>query len=73
LLPDEPFRFGPKHIPLFHAFPAMPAVRAGRVHCIDGKWLSWYGPRMAEALPALTRVILGDPGAPGGRMAGTRS
>jgi ABC-type Fe3+-hydroxamate transport system substrate-binding protein len=73
LLPDEPFRFGPKHVPLFRAFPAMPAVRAGRVHCIDGKWLSWYGPRMAEALPALTRVILGDPRAPGGRMAGTRS
>ncbi len=73
LLPDEPFRFGPKHTPLFQAFPAMPAVRAGRVYCIDGKWISWYGPRMAEALPALTRVILGDTSAAEGRTAGTRS
>lgn len=73
LLPDEPFRFGPKHIPLFEAFPAMPAVQAGRVYCIDGKWISWYGPRMAEALPALTRLILGDTGAAGGRTAGTGS
>lgn len=73
LLPDEPFRFGPKHIPLFEAFPAMPAVQAGRVYCIDGKWISWYGPRMAEALPALTRVILGDTGAAEGRTAGTGS
>jgi ABC-type Fe3+-hydroxamate transport system substrate-binding protein len=72
LLPDEPFRFGPKHIPLFHAFPAMPAVRDGRVYCIDGKWISWYGPRMAESLPALTRLILGGPEAPGERAAGTR-
>jgi len=73
LLPDEPFRFGPKHIPLFQAFPALPAVRAGRVYCIDGKWISWYGPRMAEALPALTRMILGDTGVVGGRTAGTGS
>ena len=73
LLPDEPFRFGPKHTPLFRAFPAMPAVRAGRVYCIDGKWISWYGPRMAGALPALTRVILGDTSAAEGRTAGTRS
>jgi len=73
LLPDEPVRFGPKHTPLFRAFPAMPAVRAGRVYCIDGKWISRYGPRMAEALPALTRVILGDTGAAEGRTAGTRS
>lgn len=71
LLPDEPFRFGPRHVPLFQAFPGMPAVRGGRVRCIDGKWISWYGPRMAEALPALTRVILGDPAAPDGRGAGT--
>lgn len=69
LLPDEPFRFAPKHIPLFHAFPGIPAVREGRVHCIDGKWISWYGPRMAEALPALTRLILGEPEGSGRRAA----
>lgn len=69
LLPDEPFRFAPKHIPLFHAFPGIPALRNGRIHCIDGKWISWYGPRMVEALPALTRLILGEPEALGGRTA----
>lgn len=69
LLPDEPFRFAPKHIPLFHAFPGIPAVRDGRVYCIDGKWISWYGPRMAEALPALTRLILGEAEAPAHRTA----
>jgi ABC-type hemin transport system substrate-binding protein len=31
----------------------MPAVRDQRIHLVDGKLLSWYGPRIAEALATL--------------------
>jgi len=53
LLPDEPFPFGKKHLEDFHAFPDVPAVRAGRVCFLDGKVLSWYGPRIADSLRTL--------------------
>lgn len=53
LLPDEPYRFRAVHRSDFDAFPAIPAVAAGRVHFVDGKLLSWYGPRIAEALERL--------------------
>jgi len=28
-------------------------VRDGQIHLVDGKLLSWYGPRIAEALEVL--------------------
>jgi hypothetical protein len=34
-------------------------VREGRVHLIDGKLATWYGPRIAEALRALPALIAG--------------
>jgi len=43
LLPDEPFRFRPKHVAEF-------ARCQARVHLVDGKPFSWHGPRIAEAL-----------------------
>ena len=58
LLPDEPFPFGEKHLKDFHAFPDVPAVCAGRVILLDGKVLSWYGPRIAESLKILTSTVL---------------
>lgn len=36
---------------------ALPAVRAGRLHAVDGTNLHRYGPRMVGALEALARVI----------------
>lgn len=57
LLPDEPYPFGEKHLPDFRAFPDVPAVRGGRVHCLDGKVLSWYGPRIPHSLRALGSLL----------------
>lgn len=56
LLPDEPYRFGPQHIPEFAA------VAPARV--IDGKLLWWYGPRIADSLRALKAILRGA--SPGG-------
>ncbi len=58
LLPDEPFPFGEKHLAEFHALEDAPAVRAGRLHLLDGKVLSWYGPRISESLHTLIRLLL---------------
>jgi ABC-type Fe3+-hydroxamate transport system substrate-binding protein len=57
LLPDEPFPFGEKHLDDFRAFPEVPAVRTGRVDFLDGKILSWYGPRIAESLGTLAGIL----------------
>jgi len=61
LLPDEPFPFGEKHLADFRAFPGVPAVRNGRMHFLDGKILSWYGPRIPRSLRVL-RETLAAPG-----------
>jgi ABC-type Fe3+-hydroxamate transport system substrate-binding protein len=53
LLPDEPYRFRHAHQADFAPYPDLPAVRDGRMHLVDGKLLSWYGPRIAEALQVL--------------------
>lgn len=57
LLPDEPYRFRRSHIADFSGEPAMPALRDGRVHLVDGKLLSWYGPRIARALAELPSLL----------------
>ena len=59
LLPDEPFRFTKKHLPDFEVHPDIPAVSARRIHFLDGKLVTWHGPRIGEALqtiPALLRA-----------------
>lgn len=58
LLPDEPFPFEEKHLAELHALGDVPAVRAGRLHLLDGKVLSWYGPRIAASLRTLSRLLL---------------
>ncbi|HKW95375.1 MAG TPA: cobalamin-binding protein [Methylomirabilota bacterium] len=57
LLPDEPYRFRQVHQADFAPYPDLPAVRDGRVHLVDGKLLSWYGPRIAEALRVLPPLL----------------
>jgi ABC-type hemin transport system substrate-binding protein len=59
LLPDEPYAFGAQDAAELRRLP-LPAARNGRIHLIDGTWVSWYGPRIARALPAL-RHLLADP------------
>ncbi len=57
LLPDEPYRFRQVHQADFAPYPDLPAVRDGRLHLVDGKLLSWYGPRIAEALRVLPPLL----------------
>src|SRR2546427_671596 len=50
---------GRAHLRDFDASPAVPAVRDGRVHLVDGKPFSWHGPRLAEALTKLPDLLAG--------------
>jgi ABC-type Fe3+-hydroxamate transport system substrate-binding protein len=62
LLPDEPYRFGPKHVPEISAFGEVSAVRDGRIYLLEGKHLCWYGPRTAGSLRYVSGLI-GEGGA----------
>lgn len=57
LLPDEPYRFRKIHAQDFAPYQDVPAVRDGRIHLLDGKLLSWYGPRIGEALQTLPSLL----------------
>lgn len=58
ILPDEPYRFLPRHMKDFEPFEhAIPALRAGRSHFVDGKLLSWYGPRIGESLRTIRSLL----------------
>ena len=59
LLPDEPYRFRRPHMADFAPFREIPAVRDGRIHLVDGKLLSWYGPRIERALAVLPGLLAG--------------
>ena len=59
LLPSEPYPFAAKHLPEITAHETMPAVRNGRVHLIDGQWITWYGPRIAPSLRAVAALFDG--------------
>jgi ABC-type Fe3+-hydroxamate transport system substrate-binding protein len=60
LLPDEPYRFRRVHQEDFAALGDVPAVREGRIHLVDGKLASWYGPRIADALRVLPGLLAGS-------------
>lgn len=60
LLPDEPYPFAAKHLPEITASRDTPAVRAGRVHLVDGQFVTWYGPRIAPALMAISALFSGE-------------
>jgi ABC-type Fe3+-hydroxamate transport system substrate-binding protein len=63
LLPDEPYRFRAAHLADFAALADVPAVRSRRIHLVDGKLLSWYGPRIGESLERLPALLGGAPAA----------
>lgn len=50
LLPDEPFRFGKRHVP-----EVIEWVPNARTYLVDGKLMCWYGPR----IPAAIRMLRG--------------
>jgi len=49
ILPDEPFPFGADHAAYYG--------QIAPVELIDGKLLWWYGPRMPEAIKALSALL----------------
>jgi ABC-type Fe3+-hydroxamate transport system substrate-binding protein len=57
VLPDEPFRFRRSHLDDFAPYADVPAVRARRIHLVDGKPFSWHGPRVGEALCTLPSLF----------------
>ena len=57
LLPSEPYPFAEKHLPEILSHAEMPAVARGRVHLIDGQWITWYGPRIAPSLRAVAALF----------------
>jgi len=56
LLPDEPYSFGPADARELGRLP-VPAARTGRIHLIDGTLVSWYGPRIREAVETLCGLL----------------
>lgn len=56
LLPDEPYPFSAEDLPEFYALD-VPAAREDRIFLVDGKLLTWYGPRMAGSLTQLAAIF----------------
>jgi ABC-type Fe3+-hydroxamate transport system substrate-binding protein len=59
LLPDEPYAFGVEHALALRALP-VPASASGRIHCVDGTLLTWYGPRIRRAIELLRSLLFPD-------------
>jgi ABC-type Fe3+-hydroxamate transport system substrate-binding protein len=57
LLPSEPYRFTKRHKADFRAFAEVTAVQNGHIFLIDGRMLTWYGPRIARSLSEVKRLI----------------
>jgi len=57
LLPSEPYRFHQRHQADFAAFPQVAAVSRGNVLLVDGRMLSWYGPRIGRSLWELSALL----------------
>lgn len=56
LLPSEPYAFGEADRGELRSL-ACPAAVRDRIHLIDGTLVSWYGPRIAEAIRVLGRLL----------------
>lgn len=56
LLPDEPYEFSEDDRQELARLDT-PASREERIYLVDGKTLTWYGPRMAESLEYLAALI----------------
>ena len=56
LLPDEPYPFSAEDLEDFYALD-VPAAHEDRIHLVDGKLLTWYGPRMAGSLRQLSALL----------------
>jgi ABC-type Fe3+-hydroxamate transport system substrate-binding protein len=57
LLPDEPYRFADRDLPALAPLATTPALRHGAVRFVDGKALSWYGLRIADAVATFADIF----------------
>jgi ABC-type Fe3+-hydroxamate transport system substrate-binding protein len=55
-LPDEPYAFSEVDVRELAGL-EVPAARSGRIHLIDGTWVSWYGPRIRLAIQTLGELL----------------
>ena len=58
LLPDEPYAFDEADRQRLSTLDC-PAASDGRIHLIDGTLVSWYGPRIAQAIRVLAGIFAG--------------
>lgn len=58
LLPDEPYRFGKRHVP-----EVIETLPDARIHLVDGKLMCWYGPRIPDAIRMLRALLRPEGGA----------
>jgi len=58
LLPDEPYAFGQRDAQELGALD-IPAADTGHIHMIDGTLVSWYGPRILQAIETLCGLFAG--------------
>ena len=54
---DEPYAFTAADVAALATLRDTPALVAGRVHLVDGKALSWYGPRIAAGVRAFAVLL----------------
>ena len=59
LLPSEPYRFRQRHLADFAPFSDVAAVRRENILLVDGRMLSWYGPRIGRSLQDLSALLEG--------------
>jgi ABC-type hemin transport system substrate-binding protein len=57
VLPDEPYRFSTADLADFTPLHEVPAVRDQRIYLIDGKMVTWYGPRIGQSLCTLRTLL----------------
>jgi ABC-type Fe3+-hydroxamate transport system substrate-binding protein len=57
LLPSEPYRFTERHKADFGAFAEVTAVKNGHIFLVDGRTVTWYGPRIARSLSEVKRLL----------------
>jgi hypothetical protein len=58
LLPSEPFDFSDDHrAEIVELLSRTPAVQSGKIFDIDGRWLSWHGTMLAQALAELPAIL----------------
>jgi ABC-type Fe3+-hydroxamate transport system substrate-binding protein len=57
LLPDDPYHFGKADQQSFAAHRGVTAVQEGQVYLCNGKSLTWYGRRTAEALRTFRALL----------------